>query len=116
MGSPVINEAINIAMQETVALQDYLAGVRSTLEVAGFKTVVSAADAAAAVEALRTEVINYENQSAVDISKPQRLLGGQPTPFSECIASTTNWHLPLLTQAQKRFPSVKGERASPTVK
>lgn len=34
-GEPAINEAFNIAMQETVTVEDYLAGVKLALEASG---------------------------------------------------------------------------------
>lgn len=108
VGSVAFNEAINIAMAETVTVEEYLAAVRSALIASDFttlKNLPSEEAVAASLAQLGPEVTNYENQNAIDITKAQSLLGWEPTSFSECISATTNWHAPLLQQQQQQQTS-----------
>lgn len=96
VGAPSLNEAFNIAQAEVVTVHDYLDEVKAALEASGCPAIADAAQVAAGLQELGAEVCNYENQSAIDITKAQRVLGWEPTSFAEFIKATTDWHTPLL--------------------
>jgi len=79
-GSAVHGEAFNVASNESLTLEQYMAELAAVL---GREAVPAPED-----PALR----NYERQGELDVSKAQRVLGFQPTAVGEWMRDTVAWH------------------------
>jgi nucleoside-diphosphate-sugar epimerase len=92
----VRGEAFNIAMEDAVSLEEYVAACRDAAPAEVAAEWPAKEVAAAALAALGPDYRSYEGQSCLDISKAQRVLGWAPSTFAEAIKATVEWHRPLL--------------------
>ena len=92
----VRGEAFNIAMEESVSLEEYLAACRDAVSPSVSADWPTKAEALATLTSLGPNYRSYEGQSCLDISKACAALSWQPTSFAEAMKATVGWHTPLL--------------------
>jgi nucleoside-diphosphate-sugar epimerase len=96
----VRGKAFNVAMEEVLSLEDYVAACKDVAPTEVAAAWPSKQEANAALAALGPNYRSYEAQSCLDISKAQRVLGWKPTPFVDAMKATVEWHRPLLLPTQ----------------